>query len=412
MDLPFASDTSLRGKYVNTFGQLRLGRLLEDMDAFAGSIAYRYCEMPDEPERAPPLLVTASCDAVDVFAPLPPIDMQLRGAVTYVGSSSMNIELELVVPEAKHEEVPSMQLLARSAFTFVARNPDTGKAMPVPWLHPRTREERAWYAAGRQRQEQLKAKRVSSVRVRAPSSQQLATIHALFAQRHGAQVLAGQSGGSSAGQGLAGQLPALAPSDADMITNPVPVPTKETHDRMAMAHQTPGTQCWRYMGDTMLRNLLFTQPQHQNIHGKVFGGLLMRNAYELAFSTAWSFAGAKPLFAGLETINFRAPVELGTLVHFAARVEYTEHNVELPSMHAAEAGLKGDMLVVAVNATTAHPEDGVRRLTNDFVFAFQFKQPIPTVYPASYEDALAWVDRGEALEHRLSTVRPHTPQFQ
>ena len=41
--LPFKSDPKLREQYQNFFGQLRMGKLLEDFDAFAGNIAYVHC---------------------------------------------------------------------------------------------------------------------------------------------------------------------------------------------------------------------------------------------------------------------------------------------------------------------------------------------------------------------------------
>lgn len=34
--------------------------------------------------------------------------------------------------------------------------------------------------------------------------------------------------------------------------------------------------------------------QERNLHGRVFGGFLMRRAFELAFSTAYLFAGTRP----------------------------------------------------------------------------------------------------------------------
>jgi acyl-coenzyme A thioesterase 9 len=38
------------------------------------------------------------------------------------------------------------------------------------------------------------------------------------------------------------------------------------------------------MVSTKLSNTLMTQPQHQNTAGRVFGGFLMRRAFEIAFA--------------------------------------------------------------------------------------------------------------------------------
>ena len=45
---------------------------------------------------------------------------------------------------------------------------------------------------------------------------------------------------------------------------------------------------------TSLENTFTCQPQQRNMHGRVFGGFLMRRAFELAHSTAYMFAGARP----------------------------------------------------------------------------------------------------------------------
>jgi acyl-coenzyme A thioesterase 9 len=42
---------------------------------------------------------------------------------------------------------------------------------------------------------------------------------------------------------------------------------------------------------TALENTFVTQPQTRNMSGRVFGGFLMKRAFELAFSTAYMFSG-------------------------------------------------------------------------------------------------------------------------
>lgn len=41
---------------------------------------------------------------------------------------------------------------------------------------------------------------------------------------------------------------------------------------------------------TVRSSLLLTMPQDRNIHGKVFGGFLMRQACELAWATGYAFS--------------------------------------------------------------------------------------------------------------------------
>lgn len=60
--------------------------------------------------------------------------------------------------------------------------------------------------------------------------------------------------------------------------------------------------------DTRLENSLICQPQQRNIHGRIFGGFLMQRAFELAFSTAYVFAGMVPYFFEVDHVDFLKPV--------------------------------------------------------------------------------------------------------
>lgn len=62
--------------------------------------------------------------------------------------------------------------------------------------------------------------------------------------------------------------------------------------------------------DTSLENALICQPQQRNIHGRIFGGFLMHRAFELAFSTAYTFAGLVPCFLEVDHVDFLRPVSI------------------------------------------------------------------------------------------------------
>lgn len=80
--MPFGTDIKLRDQYVNAFGGLRFGKILEDLDAFAAEIGYVHVSIPlfsfqpktnqaDGFNKERPLtIVTASCDRIDLFTPL------------------------------------------------------------------------------------------------------------------------------------------------------------------------------------------------------------------------------------------------------------------------------------------------------------------------------------------------------
>lgn len=65
--------------------------------------------------------------------------------------------------------------------------------------------------------------------------------------------------------------------------------------------------------DTQLESVLICQPQHRNMHGRIFGGFLMHRAFELAFSTAYTFAGLVPHFSEVNHVHFVRPVSTYTV---------------------------------------------------------------------------------------------------
>ena len=60
--------------------------------------------------------------------------------------------------------------------------------------------------------------------------------------------------------------------------------------------------------DTRLENALICHPQQRNLHGRIFGGFLMHRAFELAFPTAYAFAGIVPSFLEVDRVDFYKPV--------------------------------------------------------------------------------------------------------
>ena len=66
------------------------------------------------------------------------------------------------------------------------------------------------------------------------------------------------------------------------------------------------------LSETRLENALICQPQQRNIHGRIFGGFLMHRAFELAFATAYAFAGLMPCFLEVDLVDFLRPVSRHT----------------------------------------------------------------------------------------------------
>ncbi|KAF9897719.1 hypothetical protein BX616_005101, partial [Lobosporangium transversale] len=127
--LPFKSDKALLEEYINVGGTLRHGKIMEDLDALAGAIAYKHAD-DGKPDSSPITIVTASVDRIDLLKPLGVSDIRLSGHVTYVGYSSMEIFMKMEeISAEKPEERGDTILVAR--FTMVARDSLTGKAAQI-----------------------------------------------------------------------------------------------------------------------------------------------------------------------------------------------------------------------------------------------------------------------------------------
>lgn len=93
--LPFKDDADLRADYANIFGGIRFGKVLEDLDAMAATVAYLHCEQ-DGMADFPMTILTAAVDRIELSGFLPAeANVRLRGMVSWVGSSSMEITLSV-----------------------------------------------------------------------------------------------------------------------------------------------------------------------------------------------------------------------------------------------------------------------------------------------------------------------------
>jgi acyl-coenzyme A thioesterase 9 len=88
---PFSTDEFLKETYRNPWGQMRFGKILEDLDALAGNIAFAHVQDPHMN------IVTASVDRIRLrTSPNLETDQHLQGKVTFVGTSSMEIRMQCI----------------------------------------------------------------------------------------------------------------------------------------------------------------------------------------------------------------------------------------------------------------------------------------------------------------------------
>ncbi|KAF8464814.1 HotDog domain-containing protein [Gautieria morchelliformis] len=341
--LAFASEPDLLDQYTNASGGLRIGKLMENLDSLAGSIAYKHVLGPEVRILGGVLdkgffIVTAAVDRLDMLKALTPgniSDLRLCGHVIYAGRSSMEIVVKMELVGVRDETV----MLGR--FSMVCRDGITQKAKSVPGLALSTPEEQTLSAMGAAFKQRKKSLSLHSLDRVPPTRDDVAQLHELFL-RHGQN---------------------------DGLNNHI-------------------ERVW--MEDTALENCLLMFPQERNIHSKIFGGYLMRLAYELSFATTSLFSRRALRFLSLDGLSFSHPVPIGSILRLRSHVACIGSNPKFPLLAHA-----------TVNARVVDIESGKELTTNDFRFTWCDDHGPAlgrTVVPKTYQEAMEWIEAKRALE--------------
>ena len=251
-------------------------------------------------------------------------------------------------------------------FIMVARENTGGSAASVHGLHSMDESQAERFEKGRKRAAGRKLRASSSLSIKPPQKDEVDLIHTLFLQSKSLKqekddllkkVARSSSSGSSS---LAVEAAAVAMS---------------------------GKRNFKWMSNTALKNVLLMHSQDRNIHGKVFGGCLMRQAYELAWVTAVTFLEVKnPVFTSVDDIQFVKPVNIGSIMEFTSTVVYSE----------------GSKLVVLVKAFDVNVESGIREKTNMLTYVFSAPQKgdiqVPSVMPKDYDEFICYLQGRRSLQ--------------
>jgi len=363
VEYPFQTNPLLAESYKSPWNTMRLGKLFEDLDALAGNIAFYHVRQEGEDSENHPLIVTASVDRIRLRHPSPlmPTDQTLSGRVTYVGTSSMEIRMHCA---STSEKEPWLEAF----FTFVTLDPHTKKPMHITPLLPETPQEQADFQVGEQRAALKKARRKQQ-------------------QQHATKAGGEDSTVDQTAQGLLQQARPLL-----LLPH---MPTSNT------------TMNCIQMSETQMQNALIAQPQSRNLHNRIFGGFLMRRAFELAFANAHVFGGARPVFKEVDEVSFHAPVDVGDLLVFNSRVLYTSSNTQ----HQQDNHNNNEYPLVhlEVEAWVTVPEEADVKLSNQFYFTFAIvgnndegappsepTPPLRQILPANIDEATRMARRMEA----------------
>jgi len=352
--LDFASNESLRNSYINPFGGIRIGLVLEELDAMAGRVAYAHAlgnsslvsDVVVRPQGAEAIrrvethltIVTASCNRITLWHKLPAeLSLDIEGRVTWVGRSSMEVCVHIV----QHGKEGPVRVL-ESYFTMVARD-KSNRAVALPPLLLQTAEEKILFEKGEANSKRRKEDSQRSLEIAPPTDEERARTHQLYLQTR-----------------------------------------KIVHDEGRL----PPDLAW--MGSVRTQSLVLMQPQSRNIHNKIFGGYLMRKAFELAWSSTFIFVGTGPAFSGMDDTSFLAPVEIGDSVLFTSQISFTQGKDVMVNVVADVISPRG---YHGPAATAPFQVSKFRKTTNVFRFAFQCRntEQIRQIVPETYEEVVTFI---------------------
>jgi acyl-coenzyme A thioesterase 9 len=313
--LPLGSDLALRRGFmvVNEplLGNFRFGRLLEVLDKVAEETSLQYVRQFYPVAR----VVTAAIDEILIkHAADVTRDLVINARINHVGRTSMEVGIRV-----EHPDDPAVHI-ASCFFTMVARV-GIGSQSESVTLPP------------------------------------LGYIDDLEKQRYANAIASREA----------------YRTEQSVAQEP---PTREEYDLLNRLH--------RAQEDQNFNGLLASQlvadswermfPEQENVPTTIFGGYLVRRAYELSSICAELVAPNRPVIVAVNRINFFHPVRLGDKLHYTTRVVYTgktsvsvEANIRRISRDRTSQALSNSCLFTFVNVN--------KDLT---------PQPVPTIYPTTY----------------------------
>ena len=317
--LPFSTDPGSARRFLardsEIVGNIRLGKILETLDKVAENTALAYVHRFYPDAR----VVTAAVDSIVLRNPADTRhDMVFSAQINHVGKSSMEvgIRIECLGAGSSH--------LASCYFTMVARSNDCGEAKSLtlpPLLYQEEIDKNRYQKAEQRRQ----------------------------AYREGLAK--------------AEEMPSL---DEYLFL-------KKLHKELERV-DFDGIRA----GFSILESTCRAYPEQENVPTTIFGGYLIRKAYELAALAAEMVAPDRAVPCQVNRINFNQPVLLGDQLKFIARVVYTGKTT----------------IAVQTDIERFSRSDGNKSLSNSCLFTFRnvgrdmSPRPVPFIYPVTYaEDA-------------------------
>ncbi|MSM40555.1 MAG: acyl-CoA thioesterase [Geobacter sp.] len=322
LTLPLGSNPALQHHFMVVDepipGNFRFGLLLEKLDLLAEQTALAFVRQSHPEGR----VVTAAIDKIVVRNVADVYrDIICHACINHVGRSSLEVGIRVEQPGE------TVTHIASCYFTMVARGgAEANVSLQLPQLTYTTEQEQRRAAKMVTNREEYLRQQESARQP--PSVEEYALLDAL----HRAQEEPGFTG--------------LRAAD-------------------------PVTEAWERM-----------YPEQEYVPHRIFGGYLMRRAFELSAICSELVAPNRSIISAVNRINFFHPVQIGDKLHFTSRVVFTSE-----SFVCVETGIER----ISRDRTN-------KALSNSCLFTFVNVDkelnhcPVPPIYPASYREDTRYLD--------------------
>ena len=159
-----------------------------------------------------------------------------------------------------------------------------------------------------------------------------------------------------------------------------------------------------FMDATRLRTAIICQPQYRNRHNfMIFGGFLLKQTFELAFTTAAAFAHARPTFVSLDPSTFQNPVPVGSILYLTATVVYTDPPLIGAPDEKPNEESEYTRVQVRIDSKVRDVEHGRSNPTGQFNYTFNVAKNV-RVIPRTYQEFMMYIDARRRAEQVKQTL--------
>jgi acyl-coenzyme A thioesterase 9 len=317
--------------------RLRYGKLLEILDYISGFSAYRYNKI--KPQSKDSTFVTASVDNIEMYKTIT-IEKPLiiNSYPTYVGSSSMEIRMDLFDSEIQIEE----NFLGSAFFMYVIRD---GKNYSLKKLIPQINNEmienllerekaKLRYEIGNENKEKRITFAKNSLNKIAPNTEESQLLHNIF-----------------------------------LVKN-----TINTKNKIKIK-------------ETQIEKSLLMHSQNMNINGHIFGGYIMKQALDAAYVCAYMHCNKEtPIIFAIDNVTFYKPVIIGSVAKFVANVCYIHEEL----MHVSVEVFN---YVDDIDSDFYNPS-----LTTVVNVTYLMQKKFENIVPSSYECGIKYLGAKRRME--------------